>query len=135
MAITPQGIALNNGIEFVSYPSNTYLVQNNRIIGMGDNYEAVKQAVEIIFSVERFQWQIYTPNFGTDYRGVIGITPQVAANILRKRVEDAIKADERMTGITDYTWDVNGDSLTVSFTVNTVYGTVPQTVTIEGQVE
>lgn len=135
MAITPQGIALNNGIEFVSYHSNTYLVQNNRIIGMGDNYEAVKQAVEIIFSVERFQWQIYSSNFGTDYRGAIGITPQVAANILHKRVEDAIKADERMTGITDYTWDVNRDNLIVSFTVNTVYGTVPQTVTIEGQVE
>lgn len=135
MAITPQGIAINNGIEFVSYPSRTYLVQNNRIIGMGDNYEAVKQAVEIIFSVERFQWQIYTPNFGTDYSGIIGITPQVAANILRKRAEDAIKTDDRMTGITDYTWDAGGDHLTVSFTVNTVYGAVPQTVTMEGQVE
>ena len=35
-----------------------------RLRGRCDNYEAVRQAVEAIVNVERFRWQIYSPNFG-----------------------------------------------------------------------
>ena len=38
---------------------------------------AVRQAVEIILSVERFRWQVYRPYSGMQWEGLIGQDPGV----------------------------------------------------------
>ena len=80
---------LSQGVVFQDQPSLTWIADpvTNRLRGRGDNYEAIRQAVEIIVSVERFRWQIYTPNFGTDYDGLLGTEPGYAASELRRRLE------------------------------------------------
>ena len=98
---------------------------------MADGYAAVKQAVEILFSVERFRWQIYSPHFGMQWEGLIGQNPGYAAQEIQRRAIDAIKPDQRMTGISQFSYTADGERLTVGFVVNTVYGDVKQTVTIE----
>ena len=102
----------------------------NRASGMADGFTAVKQAVEILFSVERFLWQIYSPNFGMEWEGLVGQNPGYVALEIQRRAKDAIRTDRRMTEITDFSYQVNGDSLTVEFTVQTVYGPVPQRITV-----
>lgn len=96
----------------------------NRLRGRGGGWEAVRQAVEITVSVERFKWQIYTPNFGTDYAGLLGTEPGYAASELQRRLEDAFLPDNRMLGIKDFSWSFSGASLSASFTVRTVFGDV-----------
>ena len=64
MATLPQAdIDLSQGVVFQDQPSLTWIADpaTHRLRGRGDNYEAVRQAVEIIVNVERFHWQIYTP--------------------------------------------------------------------------
>ena len=80
--------------------------------------------MEIIVSVERFKWQIYTPNFGTDYDGLLGTEPGYAASELQRRLEDAFLPDNRILGMKDFTWSFSGVSLSASFTVRTVFGDV-----------
>lgn len=80
--------------------------------------------MEIVVSVERFKWQIYSPNFGTDYDGLLGTEPGFAASELRRRLEDAFLPDSRMLGMKDFTWSFSGVSLSASFTVRTVFGDV-----------
>ena len=121
------GIDLSQGVVFQDQPSLTWIADpvTNRLRGRGDNYEAVRQAVEIILNIERFKWQIYTPNFGTDYDGLLGTDPGYAASELRRRLEDAFLPDSRILGIRDYTYTFRDVSLTVTFTARTVFGDVP----------
>ena len=128
MATLPQAdIDFSKGITFQDQPSLTWIADpvTNRLRGRGDNWEAVRQAVEVIVHVERFKWQIYTPNFGTDYDGLLGTDPGYAASELRRRLEDAFLPDNRILGIKDYAYTFRDVSLTVTFTALTVFGDVP----------
>ena len=119
-------IDLRGGVVFQDQPSLTWIADpvTRRIRGRGDGWEAIRQAVEIIVNVERFKWQIYTPNFGTDYDGLLGTEPGYAASELQRRLEDAFLPDSRILGIKDFTWSFSGVSLSVRFTVLTVFGDV-----------
>lgn len=126
-------IDLSRGIVFQDQPSLTWIVDpvTNRLRGRGDNWEAVRQAVEVIVNVERFKWQIYTPNFGTDYDGLLGTEPGYAASELRRRLEDAFLPDNRILGIKDYAYTFRDVSLTVTFTALTVFGDVPSSMEVK----
>ena len=112
---------------FQDQPTLTWIADpvTRRVRGRGDGWEAIRQAVEIIVNVERFKWQIYTPNFGTDYGGLLGTDPGYAASELRRRLEDAFLPDNRILGIKDYAYTFRDVSLTVTFTALTVVGDVP----------
>lgn len=120
-------IDLSRGVVFQDQPSLTWIADpvTDRLRGRGDNWEAVRQAVEVIVNVERFKWQIYTPNFGTDYDGLLGTEPGYAASELRRRLEDAFLPDNRILGVKDYAYSFKDVSLTVTFTARTVFGDVP----------
>lgn len=119
-------IDLSRGVVFQDQPTLTWIADpvTRRIRGRGDGWEAIRQAVEIIVSVERFKWKIYTPNFGTDYDGLLGTEPGYAASELQRRLEDAFLPDSRILGMKDFTWSFSGVSLSVRFTVLTVFGDV-----------
>ena len=123
---------LSQGVVFQDQPSLTWIADpvTHRIRGRGDGWEAVRQAVEIILHVERFRWQIYTPNFGTDYDGLLGTEPGYAASELQRRLEDAFLPDSRILGMKDFTWSFSGVSLSASFTVRTVFGDVESGLTV-----
>ena len=110
MAVLPQSGAVNlsNGVTFVQQPSLTWYINKdtNQIQGNIDGAEAVAQAVDIILNVERFRWQIYSPNSGTEWAGLIGQDPGYVASELQQRITDAL------------------------FTVNTVYGSKQTTVEV-----
>ena len=133
MATLPENtINISQGVVFENYPSKTWYVNpiTKQVSGMADGYQAIVQAVEILFSVERFWWQIYSPNFGVQWQGLIGLNPGFVGLEIQRRAKDAIKPDSRLLDITDFSYTVNGDSLTAQFIVKTVYGDVPQTVTL-----
>lgn len=125
-------IDLSRGVVFQDQPTLTWIADpvTRRIRGRGDGWEAIRQAVEIIVNVERFKWQIYTPNFGTDYDGLLGTEPGYAASELQRRLEDAFLPDSRILGMRDFTWSFSGVSLSASFTVRTVFGDVESGLTV-----
>lgn len=133
MATLPQAdIDLSRGVVFQDQPSLTWIADpvTHRLRGRGDGYEAVRQAVEIIVNVERFRWQIYTPNFGTDLDGLLGNDPGFAASELQRRLADAFLPDSRILGISDFSYTFQDAALTAAVTVDTVFGKVRTTVEV-----
>lgn len=133
MATLPQSdIDLSQGIVFEDQPSLTWIADpaTRRLRGRGDNFEAVRQAVEVIVNVERFHWQIYTPNFGIDLDGLLGSDPGFAASELQRRLTDAFLPDNRILGISDFSYVFQDTTLTAEVTVNTVFGPVQTTVEV-----
>jgi len=119
-------IDLSQGVVFQDQPSLTWIADpvTRRLRGRGDGYEAVRQAVEITVSVERFRWQIYSPNFGVELDGLLGADPGFAASELRRRLEDAFVPDSRILGISAFSYDFREGTLTAAVTVDTVFGPV-----------
>ena len=127
MATLPKSeIDQSKGVVFRDQPSLTWIADpvTRRLRGRGDNYEAVRQAVEVIVNVERFRWQIYSPNFGIELDGLLGNDPGFAASELQRRLSDAFLPDSRILGISDFSYTFENGVLTAEVTVNTVFGPV-----------
>ena len=120
----PDIIGFDTDIQLTSRPSRTWIIDRNTMqVGyMDEGLEAVRQAVEIALNVERFQWQIYNTNFGNELEELVGDDADYIQSELPRMVNDALSVDDRVIDTADYVFSVNGDSMTVSFTVNTVYG-------------
>lgn len=120
----PNIIGFDTDIQLTSRPSRTWIIDRNTMqVGfMDEGLEAVRQSVEIALNVERFQWQIYNTNFGNELEELVGDDADYIQSELPRMVNDALSVDDRVIDTSDYVFSVNGDSMTVSFTVNTVYG-------------
>ena len=127
MATLPTGGPdLTGGVVYQQQPGLTWKIdQNNRrISGTTDDLESVRQAVEIILHIERFQWQIYSPYTGVQFDGLIGEDPGYVAAELKRRITEALRMDDRVRSISDFAYTVSGNMLTAEMTVNTVYGSL-----------
>lgn len=134
MAVLPESgnINISSGVTFIQQPSLTWYINkdNNRIQGEVDNLDAVRQAVEIILNVERFRWQIYSPNSGMQWDGLIGQNPGYVASEVQRRIKDALSTDERVLGISNFEYTLSGADFVGSVTVETVYGRIQTTVEV-----
>lgn len=125
MATLPaSSVDLSAGVQSISQPSLSWYIntETGHIQGTVDGLQAVRQAVEIILNVQRFRWQIYRPYSGMDWEGLIGQDAGYVGAELQRRLIDALTVDDRVTGISNYDYTAEGDALTATFTVNTVYG-------------
>lgn len=133
MPILPtSSIDISAGVTFQQQPSRTWYInkETRRIQGEADGLTAVRQAVEIILNVERFRWQIYRPYSGMQWEGLIGQDPGYVASELQRRITAALTMDDRVRGISDFTYTVKREVLTATLTVSTVYGDVQTSVEV-----
>ena len=132
MPTLPTGGSLVNGVQFEQQPDLTWGIDkaSNRINGAVNGLAAVRQAVEIILNVERFRWQIYRPYSGMQWDGLIGQDPGYVASELQRRITEALTMDDRVRGISKFSYAVEGDKLSASLTVNTVFGEMDTSVEV-----
>lgn len=132
MATLPQNVDLQTTLNYTTRPTNTFLIDwdSKQIAGMDEGLPAMRQAVEIILQNERFRWQIYSSNFGSELEDLVGDDAAYIESELPRRVQDAFSLDERILGAKNFTFARNRDVLTVSFDVETVYGAFSEEIQI-----
>ena len=132
MATLPDSIGFDTNIEVVSQPSKTWIIDREtmQVKCMDETLESVRQAVEIALNTDRFRWQIYNSNFGAEVSTLIGDDVDYIKSELPRMIEDALSPDTRVIGIDNYVFTVNGDTMTVSFDVHTVFGEFTEEVSI-----
>ena len=119
-------------IKQADMPSKTYRIdfQTGRISGTVDGREAMSQAIGKILRTERFQYLIYSWNYGMEWEQLIGKSRETALANLKQQLEAALLQDDRILSITALNVTDSGRrSLTVSFTANTIFGAVGEEVT------
>ncbi len=97
---------------------------SGRLRGEVDDREAAEQAIKVLMNVERFRWQIFAPETGVQWDGLVGQSPDYVAAQAGRRVEEALLMDDRVTGVSQKACQIEGDALTVELVVQTVYGDV-----------
>ncbi len=132
MATLPENVSFNTEIEYVSQPSKTWAInrQTMRIQSLTDGLDSVRQAVDIILNTERFKWQIYTSNMGTEIKTLIGDSESYIISEFPRMIEEALLTDDRVTSVEDFVYSTKGDTMTWSFKVNTVFGYFSEAVSI-----
>lgn len=104
------------------HPSKTWRLSGNRLQGMIDGKEAAAQAADLTLSTERFFYDIFSYDYGVELADLIGQDREYGKADLRRRIEEALGEDDRITGISDFTIDFDREAANVRFTVNTIFG-------------
>lgn len=110
-----------------SNPNKTYCldVQRGRISGYVDDIQAMEQAIYKILNTERFEYNIYSHQYGVELDELIGGDPFYAMGDLERRISEALLQDNRITSIVNFSiMSPLDDELHMSFTVVTTVGEI-----------
>ena len=116
---------LNEELTTEIEPSKTYKMDldSNIINGYCDGLEAVKQAVYKILNTERYQYIIYSWNYGVEFADLFGEPVDFVCPEIERRITEALKQDDRVLSVDSFLFDVSKKhTVMVSFTVKTIFG-------------
>lgn len=111
-------------IKETERPSKTFGLdlENGRIRGTVDGLEAVRQAVYCILNTERYDFLIYSWNYGVELKGLVGRPIPYVKTELKRRVREALLQDGRVKGVDGFRFVQEGRRLAAQFTVHTTFG-------------
>ncbi len=122
------------GDDLSEMPNKTYALdmENKRIRGyITDDIEAVKQAVYLILRTERYDYLIYSRNYGVELKELFGREKNYVLPMLVKNISEALLADSRIIEVKNFSFDIKGRGVySVSFTVVSKYGEFKEEVEI-----
>lgn len=118
---------LTANLEVESLPSKNYMmhIDRNRISGFCDKAEAVKQAIYKILNTERYEYIIYSWNYGIQLVDLFGEPVTYVCPELERRIIDALSVDDRITSCEGFDFDTSQKGVViVTFKANTIYGDI-----------
>lgn len=135
LSYLPQAANSLDTMDFASVrmPGLTYKLDTarGRIKGTTDETDAVLQAIYIMLNVERYAYPIYSRNYGVELSELIGKPKDYAMSEIKRLITEALSQDDRITGVTDWEFTTGRNTVTASFTINTIYGDVSATKEVE----
>ena len=130
----PNVAILTKEITETSHPNRTYKVEfetTNRINGYADGLNAIKQAIYLMLSTERYTSVIYSWDYGVELIDLIGKPmPYVMADLPR-RIKEALTQDNRIDDVVNFEFERKGKKLHATFTVVTNLGNIPSELEVE----
>lgn len=121
-------------LEETSESTFTYKMDMDklRIVGFCNNLEAIKQAIYKILSTERYDYPIYSRDYGVELDELIGEPRSYVIPEIERRITEALMQDDRIIGVYDFQFTTpSKNEVVVSFCVDTEFGTTQ----IEKEVE
>lgn len=129
----PNITVLTEKITETNYPDRTYRINfdTNHISGYVDGLEAVKQAVYLILSTERYEYIIYSWDYGIELIDLFGKPIPYVMSELPHRIKEALLVDNRITDVVDFEFERKGTQLKTTFTVVTDVGNISTELEVE----
>lgn len=134
--LTVDSSGMGAGTEGAEAPSLTYAIDWERgvISGKVNGLAAVRQAVVKILRTERFEHLIYGPDYGMEWKLVLGKDRLLARAEAKRLLTEALLQDERITELSDFRTVFEGDAMTAECTVHTLYGSFQVREEVSGHV-
>ena len=122
----PNNDGLLLDFELEDQASKTYRldIDKNIIVGTCDNLESVKQAIYLMLSIERFEWIIYSWNYGVELSNLFGKSISYVLPEIKRRVTECLLEDDRITSVSDFNFETSKNVVHATFTVHTIYGNI-----------
>lgn len=118
---------LNDELEVQEEPSKNYKMyfEQEVINGYRDELEAMKQVIFKILNTERYQYIIYSWNYGIELEDLLGEPVSYVCPELERRITEALVQDDRIESVDSFIFDTSEKKkVHVIFTVHTIFGDV-----------
>ena len=116
---------LKEDFEIEEQPDKTYKMQETILRGKIEGKEAVRQAVYKILNTERYQYPVYSWDYGIELVDLYGEPFSYVCPELERRITEALTWDTRIQSADNFTIEQKaGGRILVTFTVHTVYGDI-----------
>ena len=91
-----------------------------------EGLEAIKVWIWLVLQTPRYRYYIYTWDYGNEFEDLIGqgYTEEHMTTEAKRMTEECLLINENIRSISDFTIEMQNDQLTVSFTANTIYGSI-----------
>ena len=99
-------------------------IERGRVKGTTDEKDALLQAIYLVLNVQRYAYPIYSRNYGVELEDLIGKSKDYVMSESKRRITEALIQDDRITGVTGWDFETGKKTITVHFTVNTIYGDI-----------
>lgn len=109
-------------IQEQAFESRTYQLSDTRIEGFVDELEALKQAIYKVLSTEKYEYPIYSFDYGIEWKELIGEERPYVRAEMKRMIEEALLLDDRIREVDGFQFEFSGDSCRCTFSVSSIYG-------------
>lgn len=114
-----------NDITINAVYQKTVQVSTPVCANLTDDLDAIKQAIRLILSCERYEYLIYSWDYGVELVDLIGQPMPYVMSELPRRITEALTTDDRINDVVDFEFEPHGKKLYTTFTVVTDMGNIP----------
>ena len=118
---------LDTALVFEEQPTYTHRIdlQKKHVRGYTDELEAMEQAIYKILLTERFQYIMYSSNYGIELLDLYGQPISYICPELERRIKEALLWDNRIRSVYNFEFDTSKKGeIRVTFIAKTVFGDV-----------
>lgn len=108
----------------VTQPTKTYKIGQEKIQGTIDDIQALKQAIYKILDTEKYDYPIYSFNYGIEFNKLIGQDIIYVKIEMKRLIKEALLQDDRITDVVNFKFKVSGDEVLCEFDVISIYGSI-----------
>ncbi len=122
--IPSSAIDFNLTITEALETTKTYRISNGKIQGTADSLDALQQVIYKVLNTEKYEYPIYSFNYGIELGSLIGKDPTFVKVELKRRIQECLLQDERITGVDDFSFGSTGENMICTFSVSSIYGNI-----------
>lgn len=120
----PEGLSLDLELAEDIETTKTYRLSKANIQGFTDELEALQQAVYKVLHTEKYEYPIYSFSYGIELESLIGKDATYVKIELKRRIQECLLEDERIQSVDNFNFIINGDEMTCTFDVISIYGSL-----------
>lgn len=87
-----------------------------------DSVKAMEQAIFCILNTERYEYLIYSWDYGVEMQEIIGIDEDILLSEIERRITEALLSDSRVVSVYNFDFEKNKKEVLCNFSVSTIYG-------------
>lgn len=121
------GLTLDTKRAIGKYADGTEVIYHGRIIGYVDGQTAVQQAIRKALITPRFKCLIYDNQYGSEIEDAVTVndaTREYTEAVIPGFVEDCLRPDTRILGVSNFAFEFKDDGAYISFDADTIFGKI-----------
>lgn len=120
----PEGLSIDLELVEDIETTKTYKISKASMQGFADELEALKQAIYKVLHTEKYEYPIYSFSYGIELENLIGKDATYVKIELKRRAQECLLEDERIQAVDNFKFFINGDEMTCTFDVVSIYGSL-----------
>lgn len=116
-------LEISNTNESMTTKTHKIQMFGDKIYGKVDGLKAMEQACFKILNTERYDYLIYSWNYGIELKDLFGKPKSYCKVVIPERIKEALMQDDRVLDVYNFSFtDLARSVLAVTFIVSTIFG-------------